>query len=106
MLNAQEHITELPIYNKDTGLTIFSDKSIKYVIPLYQRAFAWGDKEIIQLIEDISDFDNSNGALYYLGSIIVAKEGNRYEVIDGQQRLTALFLLLNYLHLPMESILT
>lgn len=102
----EKQIVEFSIYDPTAHKTIFSDSSISYVIPLYQRAFAWEDREILQLIDDINDFDNTDGSSYYLGSIIVSKEGNRYEVIDGQQRLTALFLLLNYLQLPMESILT
>ncbi len=101
-----KRISEFSIYDPSNEKTIFSDTTISYVIPLYQRAFAWEDKEIVQLIDDINDFDNKNGRSYYLGSVIVSKEGNRYEVIDGQQRLTALFLLLNYLDLPMESILS
>lgn len=101
-----KRITEFSIYDPSTNKTIFSDLSISYVIPLYQRAFAWEDKEIIQLIDDINDFDNKNGRFYYLGAVIVSKEGKRYEVIDGQQRLTALFLLLNYLGMPMENILS
>ena len=69
----------------------------KYVIPLYQRPFAWGEKEIGQLIEDLDTVPNSSN-YYYLGTLIVyKKQDNCYEVIDGQQRLTALFLLLGYL---------
>lgn len=101
-----KRISEFSIYDPSAEKTIFSDTSISYVIPLYQRAFAWEDKEIVQLIDDINDFDNKNGSSYYLGAVIVSREDNRYEVIDGQQRLTALFLLLNYLDLPMESILS
>ena len=101
-----KRISEFSIYDPSAEKTIFSDTSISYVIPLYQRAFAWEDKEILQLIDDINDFDNENGSSYYLGAVIVSREENRYEVIDGQQRLTALFLLLNYLGLPMESILS
>lgn len=101
-----KRISEFSIYDPLSEKTIFSDTSISYVIPLYQRAFAWEDKEIVQLIDDINDFDNKNGSSYYLGAVIVSREENRYEVIDGQQRLTALFLLLNYLGLPMESILS
>lgn len=77
----------------ETG-NIFSETDIRYVIPLYQRAFAWEDEEISQLIEDIKDFTEDN---YYIGSLVVNKNGNQYEVIDGQQRLTALFLLLKSL---------
>ena len=86
--------------NKIISLSILddSDKTLfdkdKYIIPLYQRAFAWSDKEICQLIDDINDF---TGAHYYLGSLIVnLNKDGVYEVIDGQQRLTALFLLLDF----------
>lgn len=73
----------------------------KYLIPLYQRAYAWGNEQIEQLIEDIDNLD-ANNKNYYLGSLIVAKkkqdvESVIYEVVDGQQRLTTLFLLLNCL---------
>ncbi len=83
----------MPLYIlNDRDETIF-DRD-KYIIPLYQRAFAWSDKEICQLIDDIYDF---NAEHYYLGSLIVNLNTNGiYEVIDGQQRLTALFLLLDY----------
>lgn len=82
-----------PLKIVDDEKTIFSD--CKYFIPLYQRAFAWTENEIHQLISDISDFTAKE---YFLGSLIVnERENGLYEVIDGQQRLTALFLLLHYL---------
>ena len=85
-------IKALQIVNSDDK-TIFEDDN--YIIPLYQRAFAWSDKEITQLIDDIYDFEAEK---YYIGSLIVNVNSNGlYEVIDGQQRLTALFLLLNHL---------
>lgn len=76
-------------------LNIFS--SDKYIIPLYQRAFAWEDKEIEQMIDDILNFETDN---YYLGNLtaFVRKDG-KFEVIDGQQRLTALYLLLTALNI-------
>lgn len=79
--------------------TIFEDDN--YIIPLYQRAFAWSDKEITQLIDDIYDFEAEK---YYIGSLIINFNSNGlYEVIDGQQRLTALYLLLNYLDYRWEN---
>ena len=88
-----EQIPELKIIDEN-GDTVFTHEN--YIIPLYQRAFAWTDKEICQLIDDICDYEAD---YYYLGSLIVADENHDgvYEVIDGQQRLTTLFLLLNYL---------
>lgn len=78
-------------------VTIF-DKGDNYVIPRYQRAYAWEDKEIEQLIDDIYDIDDSDN--YYIGSLVVSRVSGKsetFEVVDGQQRLTTLFLLLQYL---------
>lgn len=89
-------IQELRILDKHT----LFDTEAHYVIPRYQRAYAWEDKEIVQLIDDIND---STGD-YYIGSLVVAKVKGKvkgkvetYEVVDGQQRLTTLYLLLHYL---------
>ncbi len=87
-------VEELRILDEST---IF-DKGAHYIIPRYQRAYAWEDKEIVQLIDDINDIGDSGN--YYIGSLIVSKTKNKsetYEVVDGQQRLTTLYLLLQYL---------
>lgn len=97
-------IQELSIYNIKDGSSIFTDIEGKYIIPLYQRSFAWKDLQIQQLIDDI--YDNENNIDYYLGSLIVAKKENNFEVIDGQQRLTTLFLLFLYLNLPYSNVLS
>lgn len=71
-----------------------------YKIPIYQRNYAWGDKEITQLIQDIADYisDEKEKNNYYIGSLIVYlrnedKRNQFYETIDGQQRLTTLSIL-------------
>lgn len=77
--------------------TIF-DTEAHYIIPRYQRAYAWEDKEIIQLIDDINSIDTNS--YYYIGSLVVSKikeKDHTYEVVDGQQRLTTLYLLFQYL---------
>lgn len=87
-------VEELKILDE---VTIF-DTNAHYVIPRYQRAYAWEDKEIVQLIDDINDIDSSEN--YYIGSLVVSRiqgKAETYEVVDGQQRLTTLFLLLQYL---------
>jgi len=75
---------------------IFAD--IHYLVPIYQRNYAWSETQIEQLIEDIeSSIDDSNKK-YFLGNLIVNQtDNNVYEVIDGQQRLTTLYLLAKYL---------
>lgn len=89
-------VPELAIANAD-GSTIFTSGD-SYVIPLYQRPYAWGEDNIEQLIEDVDDIPEDGSQKYYLGSLVVAQKGEGlYEVIDGQQRLTTLFLLLSAL---------
>ena len=73
---------------------IFTENN--YIIPIYQRSYAWEKDQIEQLITDI--YDSKDTEKYYLGSLIVDKEDTHlFSVIDGQQRLTTLFLLLTYL---------
>ena len=93
-------IQELRILD-NANVTLF-DKGAHYVIPLYQRAYAWEDEEIKQLIDDINGTNDINDTTrdYYISSLIVAKikgQEEQYEVVDGQQRLTTLYLLLHYL---------
>lgn len=72
--------------------SIFANSS--YIVPIYQRNYAWGEMQIEQLIEDILGSSKD----YFLGNLIVNQTDHHvYEVIDGQQRLTTLFLLENYL---------
>lgn len=80
-------------YVLEDNKNIFDSKK-NFEIPLYQREFAWGYKQITELIDDIYDFE---GTTYYIGSLVVSENLNSYEIIDGQQRLTALYLLLNYI---------
>ena len=84
-------VTGLHIINNETN--IFTDEH--YIVPLYQRGYAWEEKHIVQLIDDIMDIPSEGQ--YYIGSLIVHRRNDSFEVIDGQQRLTTLFLLLKSL---------
>lgn len=84
-------------------ISLFGDKNSNFVIPDYQRPYAWTEEECQTLWEDIFEFAFPNGQYkdfnsdeeYYLGPIVTFKnENNKKEVIDGQQRLTTLMLLL------------
>lgn len=79
-------------------ITELFDGRYNYIVPLYQRNFAWGDQEITQLLQDLYENFITNTP-YFVGSIIyIMRKGNdKLEVIDGQQRLTVLTLLLNVL---------
>lgn len=83
--------------NRDKGLQLYNIKELlnnKYVIPIYQRNFAWSEGEIRQLILDIADA-SENTDNYYIGTLIVYDRKNNFEIIDGQQRLTTLCILLS-----------
>ena len=66
-----------------------------YVVPLYQRNYAWTDVEIQQLIRDVyENYINDPTSFYFIGTLVVLKRKNGdFEVIDGQQRLTTLSLI-------------
>ena len=80
---------------------LLRDDTRRYRIPMYQRNYAWGEAEIIQLIQDVADYLTKKDSDYYIGTLVVyeRKENEKtiHEVIDGQQRLTTLALLVSYL---------
>jgi len=73
----------------------------KFYIPSFQRGYRWDKKQVKDLLEDIWEFFNipkkDEGEFYCLQPIIVKKDNDKYRLIDGQQRLTTIFLILSYL---------
>ncbi len=82
----------------------------KYSIDYYQREYKWQQKQVAELIDDLTakfleshEQGNERSAVadyghYFLGSIIVSDKDGQKFIIDGQQRLTTLTLLLIFLH--------
>ena len=65
----------------------------RYVVPKYQRSFAWGADEIEELWEDLLSAMN-RGSDYFIGTIVLHKRGNGpQEIIDGQQRLACISMI-------------
>ena len=70
--------------------------SILYKIPIYQRNYAWERDEIYTLIKDV--YDSLEKSVYYIGTLVTYKrDENIFEVIDGQQRLTTIYIILKAL---------
>ena len=90
--------------DQQTIKELFTNKKADFLIPDYQRPYAWDENECQTLWDDIfafafpndnySEFDSENDE-YFLGPIVTFKnDDNKQEIIDGQQRLTTLMLLL------------
>lgn len=79
-------------FNKRTLEEILRSNS-RVLVPNYQRNFVWGKNEANNLIQDIVDTDEGS----FLGTIVFHKQGEDLIVVDGQQRLTSIFILLSAL---------
>lgn len=79
-----------------------------FIIMDYQRGYRWTKVEVEELLEDLLAFakrqDKSNGEFYCLQPVVVRDRETHYEVIDGQQRLTTLYLILTCLKQPISFI--
>ncbi len=90
--------------DQKTVKELFENKKSDFLIPDYQRPYAWSESECLTLWEDIFSFAfpdndkdkfNSSNDEYFLGPIVTFKnENEKMEIIDGQQRLTTLLLFL------------
>jgi uncharacterized protein with ParB-like and HNH nuclease domain len=72
-----------------------SDDNVKpysFFIPAYQRGYRWKEQQSIELLDDINDISEGNYCLQPL--IVSSRDDGSYEVVDGQQRLTTIFILL------------
>ena len=67
-----------------------------FFIPSYQRGYRWGETEVTRLLDDIYSTEGKRN--YCLQPVVVRKTGDKYELIDGQQRLTTIYLIYRYMH--------
>lgn len=99
--------------DQKTIYDLFSSKKADFLVPDYQRPYAWSEEQCQTLWDDIftfsfpddnyEQFDDENDE-YFLGSIVTFKnENGKSEVIDGQQRLTTLMLLLRAFYDKFEN---
>lgn len=97
MIQSAKQITISALLGQDS-----EGKTFKYVIPPYQREYAWNKNQWDNLFDDLSENDKG----YFLGSLIcILGEENKATVIDGQQRLTTLNLLLLAIYSKLKEML-
>lgn len=96
--------TTIEVNKQSVEALLGSGKTKPFVIPEYQRPYAWTDEQVETLFEDLWDFTATSGGTeregsYFLGSIVAYEnEDGEQEIIDGQQRITSLFLLLRAIY--------
>ena len=86
MSDEQENTIKETAVGKLLGMNFF--------IPGYQRGYRWTEQQVNDLLNDINEFEPKNGSWYCLQPLVVMKKDEKWEVIDGQQRLTTIYLIL------------
>lgn len=96
--------TSISVNKQSVSELLQTGRTKPFVIPEYQRPYAWTSEQVEELFEDIWEFATTTGGMnnngtYFLGSIVsFENEKMEQEIIDGQQRLTSLFLLLRAIY--------
>ena len=70
------------------------DKDFSFEIPIYQRLYVWKDEQVKILLDDLYESFKSNKDIFYLGNVLVVENSNdkHFDLIDGQQRFTTLWM--------------
>lgn len=91
-------------YNNQEGNSIILNHNSKYVIPIFQRPYAWTEEQIGKFISDIftsfwGNNNNSEEEPLFIGTMQLSakNEKNEYEIIDGQQRLSTFLIFIKVL---------
>jgi hypothetical protein len=96
----EENKIGLVSIKKLNGEPSLEDKT--FIIPSYQRGYRWSRLQIMDLLEDIREYDEAtDGSFYCLQPLVVKKKEDKWNIIDGQQRLTTIYLILKELNEPL-----
>ncbi len=78
---------------------------LTFIIPEFQRPYEWSKREVETFLDDIFDFAESDRDEYFLGTVITYLPGDdSIEIVDGQQRITTLFLFLRAVYEYFENL--
>jgi len=99
--------TNIQVNRKNTEEFLGGAKTAPFVIPEYQRPYAWGDEQIQTLFDDLWEFSKNKTISYFLGCIVsFVNASGEQEIIDGQQRITSFYLLLRAIYTKLENVET
>ena len=82
---------------------IIEGKQTRFVIPVYQRNYDWKIEQCKRLFDDLQSVATTGMGEHFFGSIVSKREGDTRVVIDGQQRITTVFILLAALVAQLRS---
>ena len=77
-------------------IKLVGDIEGNFYVPSYQRGYRWGKTEVKRLLDDICSTEGKRN--YCLQPVVVRKNGDKYELIDGQQRLTTIYLIYRFMN--------
>lgn len=97
--------TTIEINKKSVREFLGSGKKERFIIPEYQRPYAWTDEEVQTLFDDLVEYTQERmDSPYFLGTIVsYTNDDKEQEIIDGQQRITTLCLLLRAIYTKIEK---
>ena len=72
-------------------------RGFHFLVKDYQRGYKWTATEVRQLLDDLNEFEPKENEFYCLQPIIIKADNDKKELIDGQQRCTTIYLILQYL---------
>ena len=99
-MSGASRVTSDPVTPDATGALLeprlVGDIQDAFFVPAYQRGYRWGTVEVGRLLDDVHA---SGGEPYFLQPVVVkSRADGKWELVDGQQRLTTLYLILKYMH--------
>lgn len=77
-------------------IKLVGDIEGNFYVPSYQRGYRWGKAEVERLLDDIYSTEGKRN--YCFQPVVVRKNGDKYELIDGQQRLTTIYLIYRFIN--------
>lgn len=116
IINRRNYMAELSVSRKSVGellsLGDINSKGKKFIIPDYQRPYKWDKEKCETLWIDLTNFyseaSGNDDRAYFLGTIVTCMDGDNAKeinIIDGQQRITSLFLLLRAFYTKLEDMM-
>lgn len=101
--------TTIEVNKQSVKQLLETGKTHPFIIPEYQRPYAWEYDQVDTLFEDLWEFTSNaggteNNSTYFLGSVVsFENQMGEQEIIDGQQRITSLFLLLRAIYTKLKK---